>query len=106
MRQTIVAVAIAALLMGGVRLRALRQLYLEKAAGHAAYRAHLLRSPEDIEYWEARWTGQREGLPAKYPWPGRPPFVPAIARYHDDMRVKYERAARQPWLPVGPDPLP
>jgi hypothetical protein len=101
-----VTVAIVALLLGGARFWALRQLYLDKAHGHAAYRAQLLRSPEDIQYWENRWTAQREGLPARYPWPGGPPFVPAIARYYDDMRIKYERAARYPWLSVEPDPLP
>jgi hypothetical protein len=24
--------------------------------------------------------------------------------WHEEMRRKYERAARYPWLPVGPDP--
>jgi hypothetical protein len=26
------------------------------------------------------------------------------ARYHDALRLKYERASRYPWISVGPDP--
>jgi len=102
-RRLMVAVAVVALAFGIVRLWAARQLYLEKAAEHAGFRALVLRSPNTIAYWESRWTAQREGLPARYPWPGGPPFVPAMAKYHDAMRIKYERAARYPWLPIEPD---
>ena len=28
------------------------------------------------------------------------------SEYHRQLRAKYERAARRPWLPVAPDPLP
>ena len=28
------------------------------------------------------------------------------ARYHAALRRKYKRAARYPWLPISPDPLP
>jgi hypothetical protein len=105
-RRMMVAVAILALAFGIIRLWATRQLYLKKAAGHAGFRTEVLRSPETIAYWESRWTAQREGRPARYPWPGGPPFVPAMAQYHDAMRIKYERAARYPWLPVEPDPPP
>jgi hypothetical protein len=27
-----------------------------------------------------------------------------MATYHRGLRIKYERAARYPWLPVAPDP--
>ena len=104
-RRTMVAVAVVALAFGIVRLWTARQLYLEKAAEHAGFRALVLRSPDTIAYWESRWTDQRRGLPARYPWPGGPPFVPAMAKYHDAMRIKYERAAHYPWLPIEPDPL-
>ena len=103
-RRMLTVVAIVALGFGMIRLWATRQLYLEKAAEHAGFRAHVLRSPESIAYWEARWKDQREGLPARYPWPAGPPFVPAIAKYHHAMRIKYERAARYPWLSVDVDP--
>jgi hypothetical protein len=79
-RRILVAVAVVALAFGIVRLWAARQLYLEKAAEHAGFRALVLRSPNTIAYWESRWTYQREGLPARYPWPRRPPFVPAMAK--------------------------
>jgi hypothetical protein len=97
-------VAVVALAFGAVHLVAVRRRHLETAARHAGFRAWVLRSPESIAYWEARWTDQRVGLPARGPWPAVPPFVPAIAAYHDALKIKYERAARYPWLPVEPDP--
>jgi len=103
-RRMMVAVAVVALAFGIVRLWAARQHYLEKAANHAGFRALIMRSSQDIAYWESRWTDQRVGLPARYPWPGAPPLVRSMAEYHDAMRRKYERAARYPWLPVAPDP--
>jgi hypothetical protein len=103
-RRWMIVVAVAALVVGFIRLWTLRHLYLEKAANHASFRAHVLRTPESTAYWENRWTDQRRGLPARYPWPAGPPFVPAMGEYHDAMRIKYERAARYPWLPVEPDP--
>jgi hypothetical protein len=103
-RRMMAAVAVVGLAFGIFRLWTLRQLYLEKAANHAGFRAYVLMSKDSIMHWENRWTDQRTGKPAKYPWPAGPPFVPAITKYHDDMRLKYERAARYPWLPVAPDP--
>ena len=103
-RRIMVVVVIVALAFGTFRLWTVRKLYLEKAAQHAGFRDFVVRSPESIRYWEARWTAQREGLPARYPWPDGPPFVPAMVKYHDAMRIKYERAARYPWLSVEPDP--
>jgi hypothetical protein len=100
-----VIVAAVALAFGIFHLWKLRQLYLEKAANHAGFRAYVLNSADSIQHWEYRWTNERMGHPAKYPWPARPPFVPAMVKYHDDMRLKYERAARYPWLSVEPDPL-
>ena len=44
-RWIMVAVAVAALAFGIVRLWALRQLYLEKAANHAGFTALIIRSP-------------------------------------------------------------
>ena len=104
-RNMLVLVALLALSCGLARLWTIRRLYLRQADSHAGFRAALTRTPADIAYWEARWTAQRAGLPASYPWPAQPPFVPAIARYHDAMRAKFEQAARYPWLTVEPDPL-
>ncbi len=103
-RRIMVATTIVALSFWMFRLGLARQYYLKKAADHAGFRAYVLSSSDSITYWESRWTWQREGQPARYPWPAGPPFVPAITKYHDDMRLKYERAARYPWLPVAPDP--
>ncbi len=104
-RRVMVVVALAALAFGINRYWAARQHYLEKAAMHAGFRAYVLMSPDSIRYWENRWTDQRLGKPARYPWPAKPPFVPAMLEYHDEMRLKYEQAARYPWLAVAPDPL-
>jgi hypothetical protein len=104
-RRLMAVVAVVALVFGIIRLWGLRQLYLKKAADHAGFRAYVLNSRDSVQHWETRWRDQREGRPAKYPWPAGPPFVPAITKYHDDMRIKHERAARHPWLPVAPDPL-
>jgi hypothetical protein len=37
---------------------------------------------------------------------GHPSDEPIVRRleWHETMRLKYERAARNPWLPVGPEP--
>jgi hypothetical protein len=104
-RRLMVVVALAALAFGIYRYWAARQRYLEKAAMHASFRAYVLNSSDSIRYWEYRWRDQRLGKPASYPWPAGPPFVPAMVEYHDEMRLKYEKAARYPWLPVAPDPL-
>jgi hypothetical protein len=104
-RAIMIVIALAALAFGIVRYWTARQRYLEKAAMHASFKAYVLVSRDSIRFWEARWTDQRRGLPAKYPWPAGPPFVPSMLKYHDAMRLKYERAARFPWLPVAADPL-
>jgi hypothetical protein len=36
--------------------------------------------------------------------PGHPDPLHRRREYYDQMRKKYERAARYPWLPVAPDP--
>jgi hypothetical protein len=100
-----VAVSAVALIFAINRYWNARCYYLEKAANHASFRANVLRSSESIRYWEARWTDQRLGRGAEYPWPAERPFVPAMMKYHDEMRQKYERAARYPSLRVEPDPL-
>jgi hypothetical protein len=98
------AVALTAVTFAIVHLWSLRHLYLEKAAQHASFSALRDRTPDDMAFWEARLTAQHEGLHAAYPWPGGPPLVPTMAKYHDALRRKYERAARYPWLSVAPDP--
>jgi hypothetical protein len=104
-RRLMIVVALVALSIWIFQLWKLRQHYLVKAAEHAGFREWVLRNNESIRHWEDRWTDNRQGKRAQYPWPAGPPFVPAMTNYHDDMRIKWERAARMPWLPVEPDPL-
>ena len=105
MRGLLILVALVAFLVWSARLWMLRQIYLEVAAGYAFRNAQVTGSPQSIVLWEDRWTSQRVGKPAEYPWPDGPPFVPAISKYYGAMQAKYERAARLPWLAVAPDPL-
>jgi hypothetical protein len=37
-------------------------------------------------------------------WPRNEAHERALARYHDDLAAKYDRAALYPWLPIEPDP--
>jgi hypothetical protein len=37
-------------------------------------------------------------------WQDERPRWMSLAEYEDQLRSKYDRAARRPWLPVGPDP--
>jgi hypothetical protein len=104
MRRLMVAVAILGFALGVAELWRRSRLYTERASDHAGRRSNILQSPGSIAYWESRWQAQREGRSGAYPWPDGPPFVPAIADYHDQMWAKWERAARLPWLPVEPDP--
>jgi hypothetical protein len=104
-RKLVIAVAIIGILVGMAKLWWTHLLYAERAANHAALRSFYLQSPASVEYWEQRWTGQREGLKGSFLWPDGPPFVPAIAAYHERMRAKWERASWMPWLSVEPDPI-
>jgi hypothetical protein len=52
-RRMMVAVAVVALAFWILRLWAARQLYLEKAANHAGFRALVLKSPQTAS---PRWT--------------------------------------------------
>jgi hypothetical protein len=41
-----------------------------------------------------------------FPFPGSGDAVWRPLEWHESMRLKYEHAARYPWLPVDPDPPP
>jgi len=103
-RRMMIAVAVVGIMLGTEKLWRAHVLYAERASYHAGLRTHFLQSPASVAYWEQRWTSQREGLKGSYSWPDGPPFVTAIAAYHDRLRAKWERASRLPWLPVAPDP--
>lgn len=75
-RRMMLAVAVAGLICGGEVLRRRRAAFAERAT-------------------MLRWSEYVERLGA---------HRPAVADHRDRLARKYERAARQPWLPVAPDP--
>ena len=103
-RRLMVVVTIAGIISGGVRLWWLRRFYQDRASGYASMAVRYVSTPEEAAYWEARWTSQRDGRTAEYPWPANPPFIPAIVAHYKSLQAKYERASRSPWIPVAPDP--
>jgi hypothetical protein len=84
-RQLMVAVAIAGIVLGVTIERHNR--FRKIAAHHQAEFKKIL-----------------SGLP--FHFSGDSSLDPKMRRleWHEPMRLKYERAARYPWLPVGPDP--
>jgi hypothetical protein len=79
-RRLMVAVAVVAVAAGGLHLWELRVLYLRTA---------LLHEVLSSLFQEGHACAGRD--------PGR-------SAHHQVLRIKYERAARRPWLPVEPDP--
>ena len=116
LRTLMFAVAVAALGLAisfeVSRLRELRRRYQIYARHHALRRASEqqewtsrlaalrklkgVRIPHLVETQEeySRWLDERAG------------YHEARIRYHERLRLRYERAARYPWLPVPPDPPP
>ena len=80
LRTLLVAVAVAAVVSGVEVMRRRRACYQGRASDHAF---------AAIPYTPG-YLGDRPDQ--------------AKAAFHEAMRVKYERAARCPWLPVPPDP--
>jgi hypothetical protein len=108
-RRWMIAVAIIGILMGGAiligRHLAVRNAYLQRAALHEIWKGKIYSHPNAAAYWESRWRDQRIGHKGSYPWPDEPPFVPAIAEYHERMIAKWRYAADHPWREVEPDPV-
>jgi hypothetical protein len=111
-RRWMLAVAVVAIVIAGLievcRLGHLRQVYLAVAREYAD-EAHEIRRGDDgrsdgrmvlirsIAGERPASLQSREGMV----------YLDRIARaaaYCDQLRAKYERAARYPWLPVEPDP--
>jgi hypothetical protein len=106
-RRMMVAVAIAAVLFGGVievpRLWNLRRQYLGFAEKYGYWETRLngaVGIRQEITYYS---TSQRLG---PEPSPARLALMKAEASYYARLRAKYERAARYPWLAIEPDPQP
>ena len=104
-RRVVAAIAALVAVVAVGRLWLLRLEYLDRAGEHRNRLRTIHEVPGGAEYWERRWTRMREGVGASYPWPGGPPFIPALTSYHSAMQAKWERAASRPWLPVEPDAL-
>lgn len=60
-------------------------------------------SVDDLESWKA-YLATRRPIPSWKQVTVSADRAPGISFYHWNLRNKYERAARQPWLPVAPDP--
>jgi hypothetical protein len=57
--------------------------------------------------WSAHWVETTGGFGLSYKPTGRAfPDDDEYFSYHERLRLKYERAARYPWLLVEPDPPP
>jgi len=89
-------VAVAAMVLAGVRLWRLRESYLERAAMHRRLEASTRRI--------AKYSGAMSRIGAEPP--GADAALNKRAEYRAELGRKYERAARYPWLPVPPDPPP
>jgi hypothetical protein len=105
-RRWMLAVAVVALLMGGVvvAVRATRRSreYRQIAVWHAAMRDLCLGEAYEYQYaYDHRAAGDHR---AETDWPRYEAHERALARHHDGLAAKYDRAARYPWLPVEPDP--
>jgi hypothetical protein len=92
-RRLMVAVAVVALLIGvGVEVERRRERYSRLARQHAVVRDELHKflmivpPSASVEFF-----GDRKA-------------IAALVGYHGRLKEKYERAARDPWFPVEPDP--
>jgi hypothetical protein len=106
-RTLMVAVAVVAILFGGVielpRLWSLRQQYLGFAEKYGYWETRLngvVGIRQEITYYSLRQPRGSE------PSPARLARMKAEASYYARLRAKYERAAHRPWVPVAPDPAP
>jgi hypothetical protein len=91
-----VVVAVVAVLIGGVieavRLVRLSRSYSARAASHATY--------------EQGWRAAADEYGADYRLPTqdtRRVSLREVTDFHVQLRLKYEHAARYPWLPIEPD---
>jgi hypothetical protein len=99
-RRLMIAVAVAALLLGGDVLWRKRAGYLARANVEAASE---MQSRALIKVYESAIETSAAPSVAD----GYRHWVEVHreeADYHGRLRRKYERAARYPWLPVEPDP--
>jgi hypothetical protein len=106
-RRWMLAVAAVAALFGGAtvlpRLWILRRQYLTTAERYGYWETRIngvVALRQEITYY-ALWQPR-----GPEPSPARLASMKARASYYGEMRAKYERAARYPWLPIATDPPP
>jgi hypothetical protein len=109
-RWMMLAVAVAAVVIGGTVIARRQRVYRVRAAFHA--------QQEQVAAKRWRHWSQAEVRLSRPPGDRNPPRSdqePQIvvemvdysrnrAAYHARLRVKYERLARYPWLTIAPDP--
>jgi hypothetical protein len=90
-RRLMVLVAVVAGALYGVHLKRLSRHYQDTADARARHA---------LEVFPQRRTS------FEVPYPSYLEYQEQFVRkeYHDALRMKYERVARYPWLPVPPDP--
>jgi hypothetical protein len=100
-RRLLIAVAVVALTISGAswatrRYREAVVSYENRLIYHRTNAAFLRYSPEAQPF---TWIP-----PIPAPSPAEIDRSRRGAEYHEAMVLKYERALRYPWLPIGPDP--
>jgi hypothetical protein len=85
--------------------------YTRRAADHAQIVVGLRKRDhevlqEDIRELMKEWHGPKRGADERDRIEAQMPYARHLRRiaWHDSMRVKYEKAASQPWIAVEPDP--
>lgn len=96
LRRLMVAVALAAVLLGVGRFFFQAVMY-----ARTSYRHHALEITA-----RDRWERERL-ITSKAPnSPAQPSLARETADYHATLKEKYRRAARNPWVPIAADPTP
>lgn len=93
-RGLMIAGAVAGVVMAARELSGRRAGYLMRAGEHSSQAWHLREAARNTAWYGHGLTDLRHYRERSE----------RAATWHDSLRSKYERAARSPWLPVGPDP--
>jgi hypothetical protein len=111
-KRIMLAVAVLALIMGGLRIVWLRDGYQKTAAYYAMMEnlhrdfVRFVEESARAEQELARAFGDKALREDKEQQAAEARGIQRQADYYAALRHKYQRAARRPWNFVGPDPLP
>jgi hypothetical protein len=106
-KRMLLAIAVLALLMFGVRMAWLSTVYRRAAARHRNREAvlrEIVRLMRDNEEKANEIFGRTLTPEEKAQQTSRNQSDDAGIEYYSQMRRKYDRAAARPWLAVEPDP--